>query len=188
MDLIQEFEKMHLKKGLPYVRPGDTLKIYEKIMEAGRERIQVFEGIVIRRSGGKGMNATITLRKISFGIGIERTFPLHLPNIVKIEIVKRGKVRRARLYYLRNLKEKANRLQGKVLSEEEIKQFKYEEEKAKEVAKKKRKRKKKGKKEIKRRKHRNQKALKQKKATNKKKSPNKSSIFCIFIQAFVMSF
>ncbi|MEZ2094742.1 50S ribosomal protein L19, partial [Staphylococcus aureus] len=91
-------------------RPGDTLRVHVRIIEGTRERIQVFEGVVIKRRGG-GVSETFTVRKISSGVGVERTFPLHTPKIEKIEVKRRGKVRRAKLYYLRSLRGKAARIQ-----------------------------------------------------------------------------
>lgn len=108
--IVKEVEKKYMKEGLPKFNPGDTIRVYFKLKEGEeKERVQVFEGIVIRRRGS-GTNATFTVRKISFGVGVERTFPLHSPRIEKIEIVKRGKVRRARLYYLRERSGKAARI------------------------------------------------------------------------------
>ncbi|MDI1795091.1 50S ribosomal protein L19, partial [Staphylococcus aureus] len=95
---------------LPSFRPGDTLRVHVRIIEGTRERIQVFEGVVIKRRGG-GVSETFTVRKISSGVGVERTFPLHTPKIEKIEVKRRGKVRRAKLYYLRSLRGKAARIQ-----------------------------------------------------------------------------
>lgn len=110
MNKIEKFNKEQLKKGLDDIRPGDTIKVHQKIKEKDKQRIQVFEGLVLARKHGKGISATITVRKIVSGIGVERVFPLHSPNIEKIEIVKRGKVRRAKLYYLRKAKGKKARL------------------------------------------------------------------------------
>jgi large subunit ribosomal protein L19 len=95
---------------LPSFRPGDTLRVHVKVIEGSRERIQVFEGVVIKRRGG-GISETFTVRKMSYGVGVERTFPLHSPKIDKIEVARRGKVRRAKLYYLRGLHGKAARIQ-----------------------------------------------------------------------------
>lgn len=107
--IIRELEKEQLRSDLPSFRPGDTLRVHVKVIEGQRERIQVFEGVVIRRRG-TGISETFTVRKISNGVGVERTFPLHSPVIDKIEVVRRGKVRRAKLYYLRNLRGKAARI------------------------------------------------------------------------------
>ena len=101
--LIRELEQSFLRKDLPDFRPGDTIRVHERItegVEEGKERIQVFEGIVIKRDGG-GSGETFTIRKLSSGIGVEKVFPTHSPRIAKIELVERGKARRARLYYLR---------------------------------------------------------------------------------------
>lgn len=106
---IAEITKEQLKTDLPEFRPGDTVKVHVKVIEGSRERIQVFEGIVIKRRGS-GISETFTVRKISYGVGVERTFPVHSPKIAKLEVVRRGKVRRAKLYYLRNLRGKAARI------------------------------------------------------------------------------
>ena len=94
--LIHEITKDQLRTDLPDFRPGDTVRVHVKVVEGSRERIQVFEGVVIKRRGG-GISETFTVRKISYGVGVERTFPLHTPKIAKIEVVRRGKVRRAKL-------------------------------------------------------------------------------------------
>jgi len=114
---LQIFTKKYLKQNLPDIRPGDTVKVYQKIKEGDKERIQIFEGIVIARKHGKEMGATITVRKIVFGVGVERIFPIHSPSLEKIEIINRGKVRRAKLYYLRKLKGKKAKLKKKELVE-----------------------------------------------------------------------
>lgn len=106
MNLLQEIERLQLKTDLPDFRPGDSVKVHAKIIEGTRERIQIFEGIVIARAGGS-IGETFTVRKLSSGIGVERVFPLHSPNIDKIEVVKHGAVRRAKLYYLRSRTGKA---------------------------------------------------------------------------------
>ena len=108
--LIEAVTKSQLRTDLPSFRPGDTLRVHVRIVEGSRERIQVFEGVVIKRRGG-GISETFTVRKISSGVGVERTFPLHTPKIEKIEVKRRGKVRRAKLYYLRSLRGKAARIQ-----------------------------------------------------------------------------
>ncbi|EUY55374.1 50S ribosomal protein L19 [Staphylococcus aureus] len=108
--LIEAVTKSQLRTDLPSFRPGDTLRVHVRIIEGTRERIQVFEGIVIKRRGG-GVSETFTVRKISSGVGVERTFPLHTPKIEKNEVKRRGKVRRAKLYYLRSLRGKAARIQ-----------------------------------------------------------------------------
>jgi large subunit ribosomal protein L19 len=109
MSLIQEITKEQLRSDLPSFRPGDTLKVYVKVIEGTRERIQLFEGVVIKRHG-TGISKTFTVRKISYGVGVERTFPLHSPKLDKIDVARRGKVRRAKLYYLRELRGKAARI------------------------------------------------------------------------------
>lgn len=109
MSIIQEITKEQLRSDHPSFRPGDTLKVHVKVIEGTRERIQIFEGVVIKKRGG-GISETFTVRKISYGVGVERTFPLHTPKIDKIEVARRGKVRRAKLYYLRNLRGKAARI------------------------------------------------------------------------------
>ncbi len=101
--IIRELEQSFLRKDLPNFRPGDTIRVHERILEGteeGKERIQIFEGIVIKRDGG-GSGETFTVRKLSSGIGVEKVFPTHSPRVAKIELVEKGKVRRARLYYLR---------------------------------------------------------------------------------------
>jgi large subunit ribosomal protein L19 len=107
--LIEEITKEQLKSDLPSFRPGDTVRVHVKVIEGTRERIQVFEGVVIKRRGG-GISETFTVRKISYGVGVERTFPVHTPKIAKLEVIRRGKVRRAKLYYLRQLRGKAARI------------------------------------------------------------------------------
>lgn len=109
MDLIKEVEKKVIKEGLPEFSPGDSVKVHVKVVEGGRERTQAFEGVVIRRQGS-GARETFTVRRVTFGIGVERIFPVNSPSISKIEIVKRGKVRRAKLYYLRKRRGKAARI------------------------------------------------------------------------------
>ncbi|GGG80979.1 50S ribosomal protein L19 [Paenibacillus radicis (ex Gao et al. 2016)] len=109
MNLVQAITQEQLRKDLPNFRPGDTLKVYVKVIEGSRERIQLFEGVVIKRRGG-GISETFTVRKISYGVGVERTFPLHSPKLDKIDVARRGKVRRAKLYYLRSLRGKAARI------------------------------------------------------------------------------
>lgn len=102
-------ESPRLRDDLPAFRPGDTVKVHVRVVEAGRERVQVFQGVVIRRRGG-GLRESFTVRKVSFGIGVERTFPLHSPTIAKVEVASRGDVRRAKLYYLRQRRGKAARI------------------------------------------------------------------------------
>ena len=112
MSVLEKMEKEQMRFDMPDFRPGDTVRVHVKIREAGKERVQVFEGVVIRRRGG-GARETFTVRKVSYGVGVERTFPLHSPMIEFIELVQRGKVRRARLYYLRKLQGKAARIEEK---------------------------------------------------------------------------
>src|ERR1700732_729716 len=107
--LIQEIETAAMRADVPAFRPGDTLKVHVKVTEGNRSRIQVFQGVVIRRQGG-GARETFTVRKISYGVGVERTFPVHSPSLDQIEVVTRGRVRRAKLYYLRSLRGKAARI------------------------------------------------------------------------------
>jgi large subunit ribosomal protein L19 len=109
MNKVDLVEKPRLREDVPDFRPGDTVRVHARVAEAGRERIQVFQGLVIRRRGG-GLRETFTVRKVSFGVGVERTFPLHSPTIAKMELVARGKVRRAKLYYLRERRGKKARI------------------------------------------------------------------------------
>ncbi|RLB42961.1 MAG: 50S ribosomal protein L19 [Deltaproteobacteria bacterium] len=109
MDVMDILEKEQMRTDIPDFREGDTVKVHARIKEGDKERIQVFEGVVIRKRKGK-TGATFTVRKVSYGIGVERIFPLHSPLIDKIEVVTRGKVRRSRLYYLRGLRGKAARI------------------------------------------------------------------------------
>jgi large subunit ribosomal protein L19 len=112
-------DQAYLRTDLPDFRPGDTVKAHVRVVEAGRERIQVFQGVVIRRQGS-GLHETFTVRKISFGVGVERTFPLHSPSIGKLEVVSRGRVRRAKLYYLRERRGKKARIRERRLGDEEL--------------------------------------------------------------------
>lgn len=109
MDIIKALEQEQLRKDIPEFRPGDTVRVHVKVVEGNRERIQVFEGVVIKRKSG-GVRETFTVRRISYNVGVERTFPVHSPRIEKIEVARRGIVRRAKLYYLRNLTGKAARI------------------------------------------------------------------------------
>ncbi|QCQ23118.1 50S ribosomal protein L19 [Desulfoglaeba alkanexedens] len=108
-NVIENLEKESMRLDIPAFRAGDTVKVHVKIREGDKERIQVFEGVVIRRHRGN-MGATFTVRKVSYGVGVERIFPLHSPQIDRIEVVRRGRVRRARLYYLRDRVGKAARI------------------------------------------------------------------------------
>jgi large subunit ribosomal protein L19 len=110
MNKVDLIETARLRTDLPEFRPGDTVKVHVRVVEGNRERIQVFQGVVIRRQGG-GLRETFTVRKISFnGVGVERTFPVHSPSIGKLEVVTKGRVRRAKLYYLRDLRGKRARI------------------------------------------------------------------------------
>ena len=109
---LQELEKEQARTDVPDFRPGDTVKVHVRVVEGNRSRIQVFQGAVIRRQGG-GVRETFTVRKVSFGVGVERTFPVHSPVIDKIEVTRRGDVRRAKLYYLRSRRGKAARIKEK---------------------------------------------------------------------------
>jgi large subunit ribosomal protein L19 len=109
MNVIEAIEKEQMRVDIPDFRPGDTVKVHARIQEGEKERIQIFQGVVIRKRRGN-TGATFTVRKVSYGIGVERIFPLHAPLVDKIEVLTRGKVRRSRLYYLRNLRGKAARI------------------------------------------------------------------------------
>ena len=111
-DLIKSIEQDYYKTDLPNFGPGDTVKVYVKVIEGTRERIQMFEGVVIKERG-TGLSKTFTVRRVSYGVGVERTFPLHSPKIDKIVVARRGKVRRARLFYLRERTGKAARVKEK---------------------------------------------------------------------------
>lgn len=108
-ELLREITKANMKEEVPAFRPGDTVRVHLKVVEGQRERIQVFEGVVIKRRGS-GISETFTVRKISYGVGVERTLPLHSPKIDKIELMRSGRVRRAKLYYLRDRVGKAARI------------------------------------------------------------------------------
>ena len=109
MNTTDLIEQPFLRNDIPDFRPGDSVKVHVRVVEGNRERVQVFQGVVIRRSGG-GIRETFTVRKISFGVGVERTFPLHSPSIARLELLQRGLVRRAKLYYLRDLRGKKARI------------------------------------------------------------------------------
>lgn len=111
-EIIKQIDKEQMRFDMPDFRVGDTVKVHGRIIEGNKERIQIFQGVVIRRKRG-GMGASYTVRKLSHGVGVEKTFPLHSPRIEKVEIVSRGQVRRARLYYLRSLRGKAARIKEK---------------------------------------------------------------------------
>ncbi|MDA3643504.1 50S ribosomal protein L19 [Saccharopolyspora indica] len=112
MNTLDALDAQSLRSDIPAFRPGDTLKVHVRVIEGSRERTQVFQGVVIRRQGD-GIRETFTVRKVSFGVGVERTFPVHTPNIAQIEVVTRGAVRRAKLYYLRDLRGKAAKIKEK---------------------------------------------------------------------------
>jgi len=112
MQILDKVDAASLRDDIPNFRPGDTVDVHVKVIEGSKSRIQVFKGVVIRRQNG-GIRETFTVRKISFGIGVERTFPVHSPNIERIEVVTRGAVRRAKLYYLRELRGKAAKIKEK---------------------------------------------------------------------------
>ena len=109
MNILDQLDAKSLRSDVPDFRPGDTLNVHVNIVEGNRSRVQVFKGFVLGRQGA-GVHETFTVRKVSFGVGVERTFPLHSPNIEKIEVVSRGDVRRAKLYYLRDLRGKAAKI------------------------------------------------------------------------------
>jgi large subunit ribosomal protein L19 len=112
MHILDSLDAASLRSDIPDFRPGDTLKVHVKVVEGNRSRVQVFQGAVLRRQG-EGVRETFTVRKVSFGVGVERTFPVHSPILDKIEVVSRGDVRRAKLYYLRDLRGKAAKIKEK---------------------------------------------------------------------------
>jgi large subunit ribosomal protein L19 len=112
MHILDSLDAASLRTDVPEFRPGDTLKVHVKVVEGNRSRVQIFQGAVIRRQG-EGVRETFTVRKVSFGVGVERTFPVHSPVLDKIEVVSRGDVRRAKLYYLRDLRGKAAKIKEK---------------------------------------------------------------------------
>jgi large subunit ribosomal protein L19 len=140
MDLIQQFEESQIHQSFPDIRPGDTVRVHQKIKELvileaktkkkegakEKERIQIFEGIVLYMRAGKGMSGTFCVRKISDGVGVEKIFPINLPSIVKVEVVKRSKARRAKLFYLRRKEQKETKLKEKKMTEELKKSLMYE--------------------------------------------------------------
>jgi large subunit ribosomal protein L19 len=119
MNKTDPIEQSFLRSDLPQFRPGDTVKVHVRVVEGNRERVQVFQGVVIRRQGG-GLRETFTVRKISFGVGVERTFPVHSPSVAKLEVVARGRVRRAKLYYLRELRGKKARIKERRLDDAKL--------------------------------------------------------------------
>lgn len=116
--IINEIEREFLRSDIPAFRPGDTVRVMVKVVEGNRERLQAFEGVVIKRQGA-GVNETFTVRRISYGVGVERTFPVHSPRLASIEVVRPGVVRRAKLYYLRNLTGKAARIRERRVNKPE---------------------------------------------------------------------
>ena len=112
MNTLDFLDKQSMRDDIPAFRSGDTVNVHVKVIEGSKERVQIFKGVVIRRHGG-GIGETFTVRKVSFGVGVERTFPVNSPNIDKLEVLSRGKVRRAKLYYLRDLHGKAAKIKEK---------------------------------------------------------------------------
>ena len=113
MNLIEAFTNEQLKSEVPVIRIGDTIRVHNKIKEGNRERIQMFEGTVIAKHGG-GISETFTVRRVSYGVGVEKTFPIHSPNVVQVDIIRVGKVRRAKLYYLRDRVGKASKVKEQI--------------------------------------------------------------------------
>ncbi len=113
MDLIQAFTSEQLKETVPTLNVGDTVRVHNKITEGNRERIQLFEGTIIAKHGG-GISATFTVRRVSYGVGVEKTFPVHSPKVEKVEIIRNGKVRRAKLYYLRDRMGKSAKVKERI--------------------------------------------------------------------------
>ena len=113
MNLLEAFTNEQLKEELPLIRIGDTVRVHNKIKEGSRERIQMFEGTVIAKHGG-GISETFTVRRVSYGVGVEKTFPIHSPNVEKVDIIRVGKIRRAKLYYLRDRFGKAAKVKERV--------------------------------------------------------------------------
>ena len=112
MDVIKMIDNQQLREDIPQFGVGDTVRVFVKVVEGSRQRLQAFEGVVIQRKNG-GINETFTVRRVSYGVGVERTFPVHSPMIDRIEVIRRGKVRRAKLFYLRNRVGKAARIKEK---------------------------------------------------------------------------
>lgn len=113
MDLIKALTNEQLKENVPVINVGDTVRVHNKIKEGSRERIQMFEGTVIAKNGG-GISETFTVRRVSYGVGVEKTFPVHSPNVEKVDIIRVGKVRRAKLYYLRDRVGKSSKVKEKI--------------------------------------------------------------------------
>ena len=126
-------EQSYLRSDIPKFRPGDTVKVHVRVVEGNRERVQVFQGVVIRRQNG-GLRETFTVRKISFGVGVERTFPVHSPSIARLEVVSRGAVRRAKLYYLRELRGKKARIKERRIDDVKLAAMEEAEAEAMELA------------------------------------------------------
>ena len=131
MDIIKSIEHEQMKSKIPYLKVGDTVKVHVRVKEGNRERIQVFEGIVIKKQGG-GVNATFTVRKTSYGVGVEKTFLIHSPAVEKVEVIRVGKARRAKLFYLRDRLGKAAKTKEKVGARIETKELTIKEELAEE--------------------------------------------------------
>ena len=129
MDIIKSIEHEQLKDKIPYLKVGDTVRVHVRIKEGNRERIQVFEGIIIKKQGG-GVNETFTFRRISYGVGVEKTFLIHAPSTEKVEVIRVGKARRAKLYYLRDRVGKAAKTKEKVGARIETKEIVLKEKKA----------------------------------------------------------
>src|SRR5256712_3159640 len=119
MHTLDSIDAASLREDIPDFRPGDSVKVHVRVVEGNRERVQVFQGVDIRRSGG-GIRETFTVRKISFGVGVERTFPLHSPTIARLELLQRGRVRRAKLYYLRDLRGKKARIKERRIDDAKL--------------------------------------------------------------------
>lgn len=119
-DQISKIEASQLRKNIPNFRVGDTVKVHAKIVEGNKERVQIFEGVVIKRHRGNELKASFTVRKVSYNVGVERTFLLHSPRIERIQVISQGQVRRARLFYLRPLRGKASRIKSQVVTEETL--------------------------------------------------------------------
>ena len=133
MDIIKSIEHEQLKNKIPDLKVGDTVKVYQRIKEGNRERIQVFEGIIIKKQGG-GLNETFTVRRISYGVGVEKTFLVHSPLVEKVEVVRVGKARRAKLYYLRDRVGKSAKTKEKIGARIETKEISLKEDLAEEPA------------------------------------------------------
>ena len=133
MDIIKSIEHEQMKSKIPYLKVGDTVKVHVRVKEGNRERIQVFEGIVIKKQGG-GVNETFTVRRISYGVGVEKTFLIHSPAVEKVEVIRVGKARRAKLYYLRDRLGKSAKTKEKVGARIETKELTIKEELVEEPA------------------------------------------------------